>query len=207
MSPTSLFAHSTSHKTHQRSRHSPFSILARRATLCCCLVMFIGLSGCLMYETVGYRVHLNSDGKSGTITITYRNIESTSGDHAKQDEDFQELLDKWKGDGYLLERMNEGVYVKQRELRLVKGILVWKEVGIFSDVEKMRDGISYNDTTRIAMANDETVLSTNGTLLISKDSTVVVWPPHTRDFDLTVQNKDFKPTSHFAERFRALKKK
>ncbi len=178
-----------------------------RLTLWGSLLTLICLPGCLTYETVDYRIHLNADGKGGTLTITYKNIESTSDDTAEQRKDFQELMDKWKGDEYLLERMNEGVYLKQRELKLSRGILVWKEVGIFSDVEKMKEGISYNDTARIAMGRDETVLSTNGVLLISKDSTVVMWPPHTRDFSLTVQNKDFKPTSHFAERLRRLKRK
>ncbi len=193
--------------THDALKHTSHLAPARRIIFYCFLAAIIGFSGCLMYESVDYRIHLNPDGKSGTMTIIYKNIESTSAESAKQREDFQELMDKWHGDEYLLERMNEGVYIKQRELKLLRGILVWKEVGIFSDVEKMKEGISFNDTSRIAMGKDETVLSTNGTLLMTNDSTVVVWPPHTRDFSLTVQNKDFKPTSHFAERFKKLKKR
>ncbi len=203
-----LFTPSVVHnprETPQRMQNAIVPIPAHRALYFFCLVATMGLTGCLMYETVDYRIHLNPDGKGGTITITYKNIESTSDEPSKQQEDFQELLDKWKGDGYLLERMNEGVYIKQRELKLVKGILVWKEAGIFSDVQKMKDGISYSDTSRIAMGKDETVLSTNGMLVMSKDSVAVVWPPHTRDFHLIVQNRDFKPTSHFSERFRKLK--
>jgi hypothetical protein len=207
MTLLSLSSGSAPQEIKRRLPCSSRSLRARHVIFSVCLAITLGISGCLMYETVDYRIHLNPDGKGGTITITYKNIESTSDDSAKQQEDFQELLDKWKGDEYLLERMNEGVYIKRRELKLVKGILVWKEVGIFSDAERMKEGISYNDTSRIELGKDETVLSTNGTLFISKDSTMVVWPPHTRDFSLVVQNKDFKPTSHFAERFRKLKKK
>jgi hypothetical protein len=103
--------------------------------------------------------------------------------------------------------MNDGVYIKKRELTLTHGVLVWQEFGIFSDVQKMKDGISYDDTTHITMGRDETVVSTNGTVLISKDSTVVVWPPHTRELHIKIQQQDFKPTSHFANKFRDLKKK
>jgi hypothetical protein len=174
---------------------------------CCILVLAVAFNGCLVYETVEYRVSLNPDGKSGTISINYSNIESSADEASKQNEDFQELLDKWKGDKYLLERLNEGVYIKQRNLTLSHGVLVWREVGIFSDIQKMKDGISYEDTTRITMGKDETVLSTNGVLVISKDSTVVMWLPHTSDFHITIQNQDFKPTSHFAGKFRSLKKK
>jgi hypothetical protein len=174
---------------------------------CSVLLLLFLFNGCLMYETVEYRVKLNSDGKSGTLSINYTNIQSSETEPGKQNEDFEELLSKWKGDKYLLERMNDGVYIKKRDLKLSHGILVWHEDGIFSDVQKMKDGISYEDTTHISLAKDETVLSTNGVVLISKDSTVVVWPPHTRDFHVTIQQKNFQPTSHFAEKFRQLKKK
>jgi hypothetical protein len=171
------------------------------------LVLVLAFNGCLIYETVEYRVRLDSNGKSGTILIRYNNIQSSSDDGKKQNEDFQELLDKWKGDKYLLERMNDGVYIKERDLKLSNRVLVWREVGIFSDVRKMNDGISYDDTTRISLAKDESVLATNGVVLLSKDSTVVVWPPHTRDFQIKIKNQDFKPTSHFADKFRQLIKK
>lgn len=206
MKPLSLST-DTLHRFKRNVRHVQVLELVRRITFWGCLVSVAGLSGCLVYETVDYQIRFNADGKSGTVAITYVNIESTDDQADKQKEDFQELLDKWKGDKYLLERMNEGVYIKQRDLRLKNGVLVWKEVGIFSDIEKMKDGLSYTDTSRIALGKDETVLSTNGLLLISHDSTVVLWPPHTRDLSLKVQNKDFKPTSHFAERFRKLKYK
>lgn len=171
------------------------------------LVVLTAFNGCLIYETVEYHVSLNADGKSGTVDVKFTNIASSSDDTSKQNEDFQELLDKWKGDKYLLEQMNGGIYVKRRDLRLNNGILVWQEVGIFSDVQKLKNGISSQDTTRISMGKDETILATNGVVLISKDSSVVEWPPHTRDFQLKIKNRDFKPTSHFADKFRALRKK
>jgi len=174
---------------------------------CCLLLLVVALDGCLIYQTVEYQVQLNPDGKSGTVTVKCSNIESSSDEASKQNDDFQELLSKWKSDQYLLERMNEGVYVKRRDLELRHGILVWQEIGIFADVQKMKDGISYEDTTRISLGKDETVLSTNGTEQVSKDSTVVLWPPHTRDFHIKIRNQDFKPSSHFVEKFKLFTKK
>jgi hypothetical protein len=170
-------------------------------------VLVAAFGGCLVYETVEYHVTLNPDGKSGTIQIKYTNIESSDEDSAKQREDFEELLAKWNGDKYLLERMNEGVYLKKRDLMLNHGVLEWQETGIFSDVQKMKDGLSYEDSTHITMGKDETILSTNGVVVLSKDSTVVVWPPHTRDFQIKIQQKNFKPSSHFVIKFKELKKK
>jgi len=174
---------------------------------CCYLALLLVFNGCLVYETVDYHIRLNADGKSGTIFVKCSNVESSSDEKGKQDEDFQELLSKWKSDEYLLERMNDDVYIKKRNLTLTHGVLVWQESGIFSDVQKMKDGISYEDTTRISLGRDESVLSTNGVVLTSNDSTVVVWPPHTRDFHIKIQEKDFKPTSHFVDKFRQLNKK
>jgi hypothetical protein len=169
------------------------------------IVTILTFSGCLIYQTVAYTVNLNPDGKSGTIVIEYRNIESSATEPQKQDADFSELLQYWRGDKYLLDRMDDGVYVKKRNLTLEGGILVWREKGIFSNVEKVNEGFSYEDSTRVTIGKDETVLATNGTAIVTKDSTQIVWPPHTRSFNVKLQQRDFSPTSHFAEQFRKIK--
>ena len=150
---------------------------------------------------------MNKDGTSGSIAIEYTNVESSAADSAGQREDFAELMSNWKSDAYLLERMDDGIYVKERSLTLNKGVLVWKENGIFSDTRKLREGITYDDTTRVTIPGDETVLSTNGTLEIGRDSTVVSWPPHTSEFHVRIQQRNFEHTSHFARRFLAWKKR
>ncbi len=171
------------------------------------IMLSIAFGGCLVYQTIEYRLTLNSDGKGGSILIQYSNIGSSALDTAKQNEDFNELISNWKEDKYLLERMDDGVYIKQRSLTLRNGVLVWKETGIFSDVQKMKDGVKYDDTTRITVGKDQTIQSTNGTTLITKDSTFVFWPPHTRDFNIKIQQRNFEPTTRFAEKFRSLQKK
>ena len=171
------------------------------------LTLIITLGGCLVYQTIEYRLTLNRDGKSGSILIQSSNIGSSALDTAKQDEDFSELVSNWKEDKYLLSRMDDGVYLKQRSLMLKNGVLVWKESGIFDDIQKLKDGVSYEDTTRITVGKDQTVVSTNGAMVITKDSTVVFWPPHTRDFRIKIQQRNFEPTSRFAEKFRLLRKK
>ena len=171
------------------------------------ITLSIAFGGCLIYQTIEYRLTLNSDGKGGSILIQSSNIGSSALDTAKQNEDFSELISNWKEDKYLMERMDDGVYIKQRSLTLKNGVLVWKESGIFSDVQKMKDGVKYDDTTRITVGKDQTVLSTNGTMLITKDSTVVFWPPHTRDLQIKIQQRNFEPTSRFADKFRSLQKK
>ncbi|HEY6953283.1 MAG TPA: hypothetical protein VI758_12825 [Bacteroidota bacterium] len=175
--------------------------------ICLFAILVFAFNGCLIYETIEYHIRLNTDGKSGTISVEYTNIESSASEPAKQDDDFNDLISKWKDDKYLLERMDDGVYIKDRHLALRHGILVWRETGIFSDIKKMKDGVKYEDTTRLNLGKDETVLSTNGETLVTKDSTVVIWPPHTLDFQIKIQQREFEPTSHFARKFKDLQKK
>jgi hypothetical protein len=171
------------------------------------ITLSVLFTGCLVYQTIEYRLTLNNDGKSGSIWIEYTNIESSAADSVHQNEDFTELISKWKSDAYLLERMEDGIYVEERSLALRKGVLVWRETGIFSDVRKLKEGVKYDDTTRITISKDQTVLSTNGTAIIERDSTVVYWPPQTRDFRIKIQQRSFEPTSRFAEMFRSLRRK
>lgn len=159
------------------------------------------LVGCLISEADEYRIVLNADGKSGTIYTVKRNIQSDQDTHAKQQEDFDNLIRDWKGDSYLLEKMKEGVYVKDRNLSIEGGDLVWKEVAIFADFHELFRDAVINDTVRIGFGNDQTVAATNGELIRTKDSTVVQWPPKTTEFILKVRKNDFRAASNFVERF------
>lgn len=173
----------------------------------CMLAALVILAGCLISEIDEYRIKLNDDGKSGTMTILKRNIESDQTDPVKQAEDFDQLIQDWKGEQYLLDKTKEGVYVKERRLYLEREQLVWKEVSIFSEFNKLfRDEI-INDTIRIMFKNDETVLATNGILVQTRDSSIVLWPTKTKEFVLKTRRNDFKATSHFAAKFKALAKK
>jgi len=161
------------------------------------------LAGCLMSEYDEYHIIINTDGKSGTITTTMYNLESDQSDTVKQREDFETLLQNWKGDQYLLEKMKEGVYVKDRKLTAEKGGLVWKEVAIFADIPQLFHDVIVNDTLRIGFGNDETVVATNGELIRTKDSSFVQWPLQAKEFFLKTKKNDFHATSHFAARYEA----
>lgn len=168
------------------------------------LVLFIG---CLISEYDEYRIVLNADRKSGTIYTTKRNIQSDQEDPIKQKEDFENLVQDWKGDSYLLEKTQDGVYVKERNLSIEQGILVWKEISIFSDFHRLFRNSIVNDTMRIGFGNDETIVATNGELIRTKDSTIVQWPITASEFFLRVQKNEFKSTSDFVENFKSYMKK
>ena len=170
-------------------------------------LLIIFIVGCIISEYDEYRIILNADGKSGILYITKRNIQSDQINSVRQQEDFDNLIQDWKGDQYLLEKTKEGVYVKERKLTNEKGMLVWKEVAIFSDFHYLFRDMITNNKMRIGFGKEETVVATNGELVRTKDSTFVQWPLTMKKFELKIQKNNFKLTSNFEAKFRAYKRK
>lgn len=162
----------------------------------------IGLTGCLISEREMYHLILNDDGKSGMLIFTKYNIQSDANDTAGQDKDFQDMINNWKSDQYLLDQVNHGAYVKERDMRIEHGRIVWTERSIFSDVTKLFPDFTPGDTVRFGYDPDDMdITETNGKLVQVSDSMMVVWPPDTRDFKLTTTTKNFTPKSNLEERF------
>jgi len=179
----------------------------RSAIIIFFIIPVVLLVGCLISEYDEYRIKLNADGKSGTISIINRNVQSDQIDPLKQQEDFNNLLRDWKSDSYLLEKTKDGVYVKERKLFQERHVLVWKEVAIFSDFHQLFRDVIVGDRIRIGFGKEETITATNGELIRTKDSTIVHWPQATKEFVLKVQRNNFKPASDFAAKFKAYTRK
>ncbi|HTR81923.1 MAG TPA: hypothetical protein VMM58_09865 [Bacteroidota bacterium] len=174
----------------------------------CSLLLPLFLSyvalGCLISETTEFKVTMNDDGKSGTIVTTMRNVQSGETDKEKQDKDFEEAINSWKGDDYLLERMHDGLYVKERDLSLKDSVLVWREKAIFADIGEVFKNEFNNDTLRFVIKDDQTIVGTNGTVLSSPDSSVVWWAlPAAKEIYLATKENSFAPKSDFAGRYKS----
>jgi hypothetical protein len=168
----------------------------------------LSAAGCLVSETTHYTITLNDDGKSGTFTTVMRNMESDSQDPKTQRNDFNELISNSTSDRYLLDQLDKGFYVKQRSLTLDHGALLWKETSLFSDITKLIPGFNTADTMRFPISDTTNLhITTNGKLVVTKDSTFILWPPHTKKFEFTSGRNEFKPLSAFAIRFKEYGKK
>ena len=167
------------------------------------LILPFFVSGCLVSETTQFTVTINDDGKSGTIVTVMRNVQSDESDPERQERDFEEVLRSWKGDDYLLERMHDGLYVKERKLGLEQDSLVWQETAIFSELTDVFKHDLRNDTLRFAVGEGQSIVATNGTVVRANDSTIVYWAlPGARELSLTMKTESFAAKSNFALRFR-----
>jgi hypothetical protein len=166
------------------------------------LFLAFALSGCLISERDEYELKINPDGKTGTLTITKYNMQSDGSDSAEQAKDFNDLIRNWKTDQYLIDQMKEGAYVKARDVSQEAGAVVWREVLLLANVENVLPHYTEGDSTRFKCdpENGE-IVNTNGTVIDMKDSLIVVWPPHTKDFILKTKVKDFDAKSNFTQQF------
>ncbi|MGA7161139.1 MAG: hypothetical protein WBZ48_09050 [Bacteroidota bacterium] len=175
----------------------------KSCSLCFSFFLAFACLGCLASETTEYKITMNEDGKSGTIISIMRNVQSDESEESKQAKDFDEAIRSWKGDDYLLGRVHDGLYVKERNLTVEDSVLVWKEKAIFSDLGDVFKREFNNDTLRFVIKGDQSIVATNGIIIPGKDSTVVYWSvSRSKEIIFETKENNFTPKSEFAARFR-----
>ena len=176
----------------------------KTCSVCFSLSLAFACLGCLASETTEYKITMNEDGKSGTIISIMRNVQSDESEEAKQAKDFEEAIRSWKGDDYLLERVHDGLYVKDRTLAVEDSVLVWKEKAIFSDLGDVFKHEFKDDTLKFVIKGDQSIIATNGIIVPGKDSTVVYWcVSPSKEIIFETKENNFSPKSDFAARFKA----
>lgn len=144
--------------------------------------LFLMIS-CLTYEKMSVRIIFDDTERlSGSIFISMIGIASSEDSLAKQQKDFDEIIEKLNGDPFLLEGVKDGIYIKHRQLTKEKDKLIFNYDGIF-------DNISADDF-KLEIVNDELVLKTskddvysNTNGIVEKDSlqTCIKWPRGTKE--------------------------
>ncbi len=179
----------------------------KTCSLCFYLSLAFACLGCLASETTEYKITMNEDGKSGTIISIMRNVQSDESEDARQAKDFDDAIRSWKGDDYLLDRVHDGLYVKDRTLTVEDSVLVWKEKAIFSDLGEVFKHEFNNDTLKFVIKADQSIVATNGIVIPGKDSTIVYWSiSASKEILLETKENNFAPKSDFAGRFTAYMK-
>jgi hypothetical protein len=161
------------------------------------------LCGCLASEIQEEHFTIAPDESAGNYSVVMRNIKSDASAPAQQDADFRRLLELWRGDRYLLDRVRGGVYVRERHVALEGGVLVGREEGLFSDLACVDLVLEDDGRVLRALAGGLQVVATNGRVVQAGDSLEVWWPAETKEFRLTTREASFTPSDNLASRFRA----
>ncbi|MEE9118392.1 MAG: hypothetical protein V3U02_07345, partial [Calditrichia bacterium] len=96
------------------------------------IVIFV--NSCLTYHMVEYTIEFADKFDSGKITVTYTDIRSSETEEEKQKADFDELIQLYQEDKFLLDQVEEGVYVQERQLYEKDGAIIGSYSGIFQKV-------------------------------------------------------------------------
>jgi hypothetical protein len=174
----------------------------------CAILFALLFGGCLISEVDQYTLLIDKNGKTGTLTVVRRNLQSDSEDSSQQRNDFQELIENRTSDKYLLTQLDQGFYVKERSLTMEKGTLVWKEKLLVSDISKVIPEYAKGSPIRMAIHDTSGVsIRTNGHFLLHNDSLVIEWPANTQRLELTSVKRQFATTSRFTARYQAYRKR
>jgi hypothetical protein len=143
------------------------------------------LTGCYFSETVETRITLGDKASpKAAVFIEYANISSGEADLDDVKKDFEQLVKDWQGDEYLLDRGEEGMFVKNRELFVRDGKIVGRITGIMKDIDDTYKFWEIEDEKIMLFddsGDDYELVETNGKLLKTEKNILIVWPQETAE--------------------------
>jgi hypothetical protein len=159
----------------------------------CSIVLIFFLNGCLTYHVVEFTIDYNDDFNSGYLTVSYSDIRSSETDTLKQQKDFEELIELYKGDIFLLDQVDEGLYVKERKLYEKNGKLYGSYSGIFQKLKIDDGGLQTRNDERYILIDigPDMELESNGKVYRSDYNALVVWPTDQKKLKIRKIVKDY----------------
>jgi hypothetical protein len=138
----------------------------------------IFLNGCLTYHVLEYTIEYADDFNSGQLLVKYSDIRSSETEVEKQKQDFDELIELYKGDIFLLDQVNEGLYVNDRKLYEKDGILFGSYSGIFQTLKIDGNELNTRSEERFILLDigPDMEIETNGKVYRSEHNALLVWP-------------------------------
>jgi len=159
------------------------------------------LHSCIIYTTARYEIEFDQEFKTGIITVTYTNLRSSEEDPDKQENDFKDLVELLNDDEFLLDSVDDGVYIKERLLYEEGGQLNGSYTGIFRRLKIDSDEIksSENERTLTFDKDEGDVVISNGKVLESEDSFILTWPKEMRNLNFSITKKYDEPAFSLME--------
>lgn len=141
--------------------------------------------GCLTVETIETRIQLRDRGEP-LLIIEYMDISSGEAYAADVKKDFDELIGSWQGDQYLLDRNEEGIIIKNREVFIRDGKIIGRLTGIVKNLHEKYSFWTSNGERIMLFRNyegdeDYELVETNGKILKTNENIILVWPMQTNE--------------------------
>jgi hypothetical protein len=142
---------------------------------------------------VEYTVDYGDDFNSGFLTVTYTDIRSSETEVKKQKKDFDELIELYQDDMFLLDQVDEGIYVKERKLYEKNGMLVGSYSGIFQKIQIDNNEMKVRNDERYILLDisPNENIETNGKVYRSENNALVVWPKDQKQLEIKKIVQDY----------------
>ena len=144
-------------------------------------LLFI-LPACLTVETITTRIIFDKTHDLYRIHIIYENISSAESVEKDVQSDFSYLIGQAEDESYLLERMEQGFYIKNRRLFLQNDKIMAEEQMIARSPESLYHEFNLSmDSTHWTMPLDDkeddfNVIEHNGETIESNGNNILIWP-------------------------------
>lgn len=168
----------------------------RKYFLSAIIIVFFLLHSCIIYSTVKYEIEYNEKFTMGTVKVTYTNLRDSEADKDKQKKGFLDLVEMLEEDEFLLDNIDDGVYVRNRYLYEENDQLIGSYSGIFKSLKIDSEELKTKENERILILDKDEgdIVTTNGKVLESEDSFIISWPKDVRKLEFTVKKSLGKPT-------------
>ena len=158
------------------------------------LILF---NGCLTFHKVSYIVKLSSPNE-GIVNLTAYDIRSTAKDNKEfaQDKDnlFQYML---KSEQFLKDQKKQGKDIILRKLYVENGELIGHGEYKFTEIKNV-EGMKYEGGFHyLNLSLDDSVISTNGEIVKSKDFKRIMWDSTFTELKFTMLGNSFKQSGPF----------
>lgn len=157
-------------------------------------VIFIFI-GCLTFESFKVQIHfLNDSYSSGMVTLTYYGLQTDADSLRKRQNDFEDIVSFYQDDDFLLDEMDDGIYVKNRDIFEDGKGLGFTYSGIFKKLSM--DGAEFKVLTDVILfeldKDDMIIVDTNGEICQDSAKVYITWPKGTMDlfWESKSQTKD-----------------
>ena len=163
----------------------------RKYSLISVIITIFLISGCLTYSSVKYEIVFNEELTGGVVKVTFTDLKTTEEDTAKQRKDFLNLVELLFEDDFLLDNIEEGIYIKERDLFVDNEKLNVTYSGIFRSSKLAEKDMRTTENERILRfdKNEGDVASSNGKVVETKDSFIFSWPKDLKTPEFKINRK------------------
>ena len=152
------------------------TIMKKLLLISAILLMASSFYGCLIFHKMSYTINIDKE-NTGTATVVFYDIRSDADNKTRLEDDKTNLFyTAYKSSDFVDQMKETGKIITKRELYLQGDTLCGKVSFSFQNISNVDSTLMFEDGYYfLTLALDDSVLSTNGLIIYSKDRKRIIW--------------------------------